>query len=73
MLNVSSRRLYRIYTASIIAALGIAMISTSNLNSSPTAAFAAEEQQHKGVRRYDPKIPKRQEQLNLFSAQMARP
>jgi hypothetical protein len=47
MLNVSSRRLYRIYTASIIAALGIAMISTSNLNSSPTATFAAEEQQHK--------------------------
>jgi CHRD domain len=48
MLNVSSRRLYHIYTASIIAALGIAMISISNLNSSPSAAFAAEEeQQHK--------------------------
>ena len=47
MLNVSSRRLYRVYAASIIAALGMAMISISNLNSSSSAAFAAEQQQHK--------------------------
>jgi hypothetical protein len=46
MLNVSSRRLYRVYAASIIAALGMAMISISSPNSSPSSAFAAE-QQHK--------------------------
>jgi CHRD domain-containing protein len=50
MLNVSSRKLYRVYATSIIAALGMAMISISNLNSSPSAAFAVaeeKEQEHK--------------------------
>ena len=47
MLNVSTRRLYRVYAASIIAALGMAMISISNLNSSPSAAFAEAEQEQK--------------------------
>ena len=53
MLNVPSRRLYFIYTISLIAALGMAMIGISNPNSSsPSAAFAAaeeeeEEREHK--------------------------
>ena len=46
MLNVSGRRLYQMYTSSIIiAALGIAMISIPNLNSNPLASF--EEEEHK--------------------------
>ena len=46
MLNVPSRRLYFIYTISLIAALGMAMIGISNPNSSsPSAAFAAEEEE----------------------------
>ena len=45
MLNVPSRRLYFIYTISLIAALGMAMIGISNPNSSsPSAAFAAAEE-----------------------------
>jgi CHRD domain len=47
MLNVPSRRLYHIYTISLIAALGMAMIGISNLNSCPSAAFAVEEERHK--------------------------
>jgi hypothetical protein len=49
MLNVPSRRLYFIYAISLIAALGMAMIGISNPNSSsPSAAFAAEEErEHK--------------------------
>jgi len=53
MLNVSSKAPYHICTASIIAALGIAMISISSLNSSsamlPSATFAAAEQQQKFI------------------------
>lgn len=45
MLNISSRRLYHISIASLIAALGMAMIGISNPNSGPLAAFAAEEQE----------------------------
>ena len=47
MLNLCSRQLYRIYTVFIIAALGMAMISISSLNSGPMAAFAAEEEKQK--------------------------
>jgi|SRR5215212_5275840 hypothetical protein len=47
MLNVPSIRLYHIYIASLIAALGIATISISDLNISLSAAFAAEEQQQR--------------------------
>jgi len=48
MLNVPSRRLYFIYTISLIAALGMAMIGISNPNSSsPSAAFAAEEEEER--------------------------
>jgi CHRD domain-containing protein len=49
MLKLSRGRLYHIYTASIIAALGISMISIFSLNGSLSAAFAAEEQQHKFI------------------------
>lgn len=46
MLNVPGRRLYRVCIITIIAALGMAMISITNLNSGPWAAFA-EEEHHK--------------------------
>jgi CHRD domain len=51
LLKLGSRTLYHVYTASIIAALGISMISTINLNNSPailpSAAFAAQQQEQK--------------------------
>jgi hypothetical protein len=83
LLKLGSRTLYHIYTASIIAALGISMISTLNLNNSPailpSAVLAAQQQEQKftakmtGSEEVPPKILRQEEQPNLFSAQMARP
>jgi hypothetical protein len=82
LLKVRSRTLYHVYTASIIAAVGMSMISIANLNTSPailpSAAFAAQQQQTftakmTGSEEVPPKILRQEEQPNLFSAQMARP